>query len=43
MNVTEAGSPDRICLAIHEIAAAPEVWELDGPTITGPIMSNILM
>ena len=29
------------CRATRPIRAAPAVWELDGPTITGPIMSKM--
>ena len=29
--------------AVLEVRTAPAVWELDGPTITGPIISRIFI
>src|SRR5437763_1371356 len=41
MNFTSTGSSSRISRATRPRRAVPAVWELDGPTITGPITSRI--
>src|SRR5699024_9937121 len=40
---TGSGCPPNRLRARSPILAAPAVWEDDGPTITGPIMSNTLL
>ena len=40
--ITFLGSSLSNCLATQPILLAPAVWELEGPTIIGPKISNIL-
>lgn len=42
-DTASTGSAPRSFLVISPILAAPAVWELDGPTITGPRMSKMFI